>query len=78
MKAIIHIPDDLFQSAQKVARRLKISRNELFSRAVKEYIEELESEDITRKLDAVYREHDSKLDDGLYRAQLNILEKEEW
>jgi metal-responsive CopG/Arc/MetJ family transcriptional regulator len=74
MKAVIHIPDDLFQSAQKVAQRLKISRNELFSRAVRAYIGKLEPTDITRKLNDIYSKNDSKLDPPLYKAQLYILE----
>jgi metal-responsive CopG/Arc/MetJ family transcriptional regulator len=80
MKTAIYISDDIFDLAEKIAKRLNISRSEFYSRAIKEYIGDFNSEDITRQLNAVYEDNDnsSKIDEGLYRAQLNVLENEEW
>lgn len=78
MKTAIYIPDDIFTSVEKVIGRLKISRSEFFSKAAKEYIDNLESTNITEQLDAVYGEHDSHLDRKLMEAQLNTLGNEEW
>ena len=38
MKTAISIPDDVFQGAERLARRTKKSRSQLFSDAVREYI----------------------------------------
>ncbi len=80
MKTAIYIADDIFNSAENLAKHLDISRSELYSRAIKEYIKDLESEDITQQLNAVYEagDNDSKVDTLLYRAQLNTIDKEEW
>jgi hypothetical protein len=40
MKTAISIPDDVFADAERLARRLKKSRSELYSRAIREYIGE--------------------------------------
>jgi metal-responsive CopG/Arc/MetJ family transcriptional regulator len=36
MKTAISIPDDVFAAAERLARRLKKSRSELYSRALRE------------------------------------------
>jgi metal-responsive CopG/Arc/MetJ family transcriptional regulator len=78
MKTAIYIPDDIFSTAERIARRLKISRSELYARAVKEYIAELESEGITEKLNTLYTQEDSKLDDVLLQGQKRLLQDKEW
>ena len=80
MKTAVYLPDDLFQAAEKTAKRLKLSRSQLYSRALKEYIEDLKNEAITDRLNEVYgdNEEESKIDKRIYKAQLRILENEEW
>lgn len=80
MKTAIYIPDNIFNLAEKIAKRLNISRSEFYSRALKEYIGDFNSEDITQQLNAVYGDNDSssKIDEGLQIAQVSILENEEW
>jgi metal-responsive CopG/Arc/MetJ family transcriptional regulator len=79
MKTAIYIPDDIFRLAEMISKNLKLSRSELYSRAIKEYVRDFYSENITRKLNAVYGDSgdDSKIGIEIYRAQLNVLEKEE-
>ncbi len=38
MKTAISIPDDVFKVAERLARRTKKSRSQLFSDAVREYV----------------------------------------
>ncbi|HEV8244991.1 MAG TPA: ribbon-helix-helix protein, CopG family [Polyangiaceae bacterium] len=38
MKTAISIPDELFERAEREAKRLRISRSELFARAVREFL----------------------------------------
>jgi metal-responsive CopG/Arc/MetJ family transcriptional regulator len=78
MRTAIYIPDDIFRTAEGIAQRLKISRSELYARAVKEYIAELEAESTTEKLNTLYAQEDSRLDHALLRAQKRALQDEEW
>lgn len=80
MKTGIYIPDDIFSLAEKIAQRMNMSRSELYSKAIKEFLNNLTSENITQQLDAIYGddENDSKIGEAISRSQLNILEKEEW
>jgi metal-responsive CopG/Arc/MetJ family transcriptional regulator len=78
MKTAIYMPDDIFSTAEKSARRLKISRSELYTRAIKEYIAELEFESTTEKLNTIYAQEDSKLDDGWRQLQKRELQGERW
>ncbi len=38
MKTAISIPDELFERAEQAARRLRLSRSELFARAIAEFL----------------------------------------
>jgi metal-responsive CopG/Arc/MetJ family transcriptional regulator len=78
MKTAIYIPDDIFRTAERIAQHLKISRSELYARAVKEYIAELEAESTTEKLNMIYAQEDSRLDHALLQAQKRVLQDEEW
>jgi len=78
MKTAIYIPDDIFRIAEKIARRLKISRSELYARAMKEYIAELESESTTEKLNIIYDQENSELNNILLLAQKRTLCDEKW
>ena len=61
MKTAISIPDDLFDSADELARRMGMSRSRLYAEAVSEYVAKHRDQDITRRLDEVYGEVDSGL-----------------
>ena len=80
MKTAVYIPDDIFNLAEKIARHLKITRSEFYSRAIKDYLEGVEDENLTQRLNSVYEGNNnpSKIDRRIHQAQLNILEKEEW
>ncbi len=78
MKTAISIPNNVFEQAESLARKLKISRSELFTEAVKVYLKENHTEDVTAKLDEVYENVNSNLDKTLLNAQTASLPKEEW
>ncbi len=78
MKTAISIPNNVFERAESLARKLKISRSELFTEAVKVYLKENHVEDVTAKLDEVYGNANSNLDNNLLKAQTASLPKEEW
>ncbi len=60
MKTEIDISDKLSRRAGEVAKKLKISRKRLYSKAIKNFVEkyELDSEDITAKLNKFYSRTD--------------------
>ncbi|MFL5301088.1 MAG: ribbon-helix-helix protein, CopG family, partial [Anaeromyxobacteraceae bacterium] len=51
MKTAISLPDDLFEQAERLARRLDKSRSELYREAVAEYVARHDPEAITAALD---------------------------
>jgi antitoxin MazE6 len=56
MKTAISIPDDVFAEADRLARRLKKSRSELYSHALREYVARHGAEHVTETLDRIYSE----------------------
>lgn len=72
------MPDDLFRSAEAAARRLRVSRSELYARAIAEYLQRQQGNAITERLNEVYSRCPAKLDTALHRAQLKSLERDAW
>jgi metal-responsive CopG/Arc/MetJ family transcriptional regulator len=78
MKTAISIPDRVFRSAEAMAKRLGISRSELYATAIAEFLSKHQGRDVTRRLDAVYGEEDSSLSPNLVQLQAKSLTNEEW
>jgi len=78
MKTAVSLPDDLFASADELARRLGVSRSEFCARAVEEYVAKHRGEDVTAPLNQVYAREDGALDSDLVRAQTTLLRDVEW
>ena len=78
MKTAISIPDQIFSAAEQTAKRLGVSRSELYASAVRDYIESHVSEEITERLNHVYSGEESSLDTSLQSMQLNSLDREDW
>jgi metal-responsive CopG/Arc/MetJ family transcriptional regulator len=76
MKTAVSIPDPVFRSADELAARLRISRSELYSRALAAMIDQHRESLITERLNSVYgREPDSKLDPGVAAIQHRSIRK---
>ena len=69
MKIAISIPDALYSSAERLARRLGKSRSELYAKAVQSYVERHQDDDVTAKLNTVYASEPSELDPVLTKLQ---------
>jgi metal-responsive CopG/Arc/MetJ family transcriptional regulator len=52
VKTAISVPDEIFESASRVAAALGMSRSEFFSRAAERYLRQIEAESLTREIDA--------------------------
>jgi len=78
MKTAISIPDPVFEQAEEAAKELKMSRSELYTTALREFLSEKQSAHITERLNQVYEAELSTLDPILVRLQASSLSDEEW
>ena len=80
MKTAISIPDKIFEAAEKAAKRLGISRSELYVSAIQEYLAQHSDEHVTEELNNIYSSSkaDSKLDSELEKMQSQTLNRTEW
>ena len=78
MKTAISIPDTVFAQADRLAQRLHMSRSELYTHAVEEYVGGHRHDRVREKLDEVYSTESSTVDPALLNAQAASLPKEEW
>jgi predicted transcriptional regulator len=78
MKTAVSVPDDLFRMAEATARRLRVSRSQLYAKAIAEFLERQHGNAITERLNDVYSRHPAKVDSGLHCAQLKTIEKDVW
>lgn len=75
MKTAISIPEAVFHSAEQLARRLDVSRSELYSRAVSDLVAKHSDEVVKSRLNEVYGpgREDSSLDEALADVQYESL-----
>ena len=78
MKTAISIPDDVFVSADSLAKRLHMSRSELYARAVQQYVAECRHAGVKEKLDQVYASENASIDPAVLNAQAISIPMEEW
>ena len=78
MKTAISIPDKVFRSADSLAKRLGVSRSQLYATAMAEFLSRHQGRQVTARLDQIYLEEDSSLSPELIKAQSNSLPPEEW
>ena len=56
MKTAISVPDEVFEQAERAAKQLKLSRSELYSRALSEYLARHTDSEVTAAINAVISE----------------------
>ncbi len=80
MKTAISIPDDLFLIAEQTAKRLGLSRSELYRRAIGAFLQRNNDKLVTDTLNEVYDEQavEDHLDPILLQMQFASLEQEQW
>ena len=76
MKTAISIPDPLFQSAEALASRMGLSRDELFVRAMENFIQFHDPSDLKARLNAVYAVENAEVPPDLMAAQLDVWKAE--
>jgi len=78
MKTAVSIPDEIFEEAERLARRTKRSRSRLFSDALREYVASRTPEKLTRQMNAALAEvGEDNLEFSGSAARL-VLERSDW
>lgn len=78
MKTAISLPDEVFESAERLAGRLKVSRSELYARALQDYVRRHAPDAVTDAYDQICSELDSKADAFTRGAAQATLKRAEW
>ncbi|MBN2037754.1 MAG: hypothetical protein JW768_13515 [Chitinispirillaceae bacterium] len=81
MKTAISIPDRLFRSSERAAKKMGISRSRFFSNAVSHYLHDISHSDVTERLNQVYgglEQSEAGVSDTLVTLQMNTLRKGVW
>ena len=78
MKTAISIPDNIYISADHLAKRLNMSRSELYTRAIKQYLADCRYYGVKEKLDQVYASENAVVDPAVLSAQATSIPPEEW
>lgn len=78
MKTSVSIPDALFMAAEREAKRLSVSRSQLYANAIREFLKSRSSEEITRRLNEVYSEQPSEIDSALMALQMQAIRESAW
>jgi metal-responsive CopG/Arc/MetJ family transcriptional regulator len=78
VKTAISIPDAVFEEAEVLARRLRVSRSGLYTSAIQSYLQRFDDREVTRRLDAIYARESSRVDPALDALQWGSLVDEGW
>ncbi|MBS2018137.1 MAG: ribbon-helix-helix protein, CopG family [Deltaproteobacteria bacterium] len=79
MKTAVSVPDEVFEQAERCAKRLGISRSELVTRALRRFLEDEQAAAIKASYDAAFSEStDDDLAAARRRAARDTLRKVEW
>ena len=78
MKTAISIPDDVFQEAERLSRRMNTSRSKVYSRAVAEYVARHSPDLVTETMNQTLLAIDEGPDDFTRNASLRVLERTDW
>jgi predicted transcriptional regulator len=72
------VPDDVFRKAEKLAKRLGVSRSELYANALRDYISRRDSAALTKQLNEAVKGLDTRLDPQLAQYTARKLRDEQW
>src|SRR5687767_1014634 len=78
MKTAISIPDKIFAKAERLSRRLKKSRSQVFTEAVTQYIARHDPDTVTEAMNGVCEAVDTYADPAFAAAARRTLEDVEW
>ena len=78
MKVALSIPDELFESGERLSKRLGVSRSRLYATALAEFVAKSQGRKITERLNTVYRTVDGRVSPAVRRLQGKSLPRDPW
>ena len=78
VKTAVSIPAPVFAEAERLARRLKKSRSELYSNALAEYLARHAPDRVTEAMNRVCADLGEGVDEFVSAASRRLLEHSEW
>jgi len=78
MKAAISIPDDVFEAGERLARRLRTSRSELYARALADFVAQHDEDQVTAAMNRVLDEVRTDANEFSRKAADRMLRRVEW
>jgi metal-responsive CopG/Arc/MetJ family transcriptional regulator len=78
MKTAVSIPDEVFEKAERLARRMNKSRSQLFSNALVEYVARHAPDQVTEAMNLVCAEIGPESEPFVSAASRSTLERSEW
>jgi predicted transcriptional regulator len=78
MKTAISIRDDVFEEAERLAKRLKTSRSQLYTRALAEFLARHDDDRITEAMNTVVDDVGQGVEDFTREAARQTLRRVEW
>jgi metal-responsive CopG/Arc/MetJ family transcriptional regulator len=79
MKTAVSIPDDVFEAAERYARKMRKSRSQLYAEALAEYLARHGDDAVTEAMNRVVEQLDScEPDRFVTNAARRVLEASEW
>jgi metal-responsive CopG/Arc/MetJ family transcriptional regulator len=78
MKVAVSIPDDVFAEAESLAKSLKASRSEIYSRALGEYLGRHAPDRVTDQMNNVIASVGEEADPFSKRAGRRVMRRVEW
>lgn len=78
MKTAVSIPDELFEQADRLARKTMKSRSQVFSDALREYLSRYAPDEVTEAMDRVVVEAGQPNEDLTSFTARRILARSEW
>jgi metal-responsive CopG/Arc/MetJ family transcriptional regulator len=78
MKTAVSVPDDVYQRAERLAKRERRSRSEVYSAALREYVARHDPDEVTEALDEALTNVGGAVDPFVARAGRHALESTDW
>jgi predicted transcriptional regulator len=78
MKIAVSVPDEIFEEAEQLARRMKRSRSEVYSRALAEYVARHAPDRVTEAMDRALTEIGEPAEPFLRAASRRVLKRSDW
>lgn len=78
MKIAVSVPDEIFEEAERLARRMKRSRSEVYSRALAEYVARHAPDRVTEAMDRALAELGEPGEPFLRVASRRVLKRSDW